>query len=129
MVDGNGASITVTTSLIFSALGNLESDIGPAGLSSIDAQSATSVALAGTWTVVNNDAPLGKFNVIRAGSGMLSGDFASVVLPNTTDWSYGIDGDTLWVNHTPEPATLSILFAGMGLAAIARRRRSARRKV
>ena len=129
VVDGNGASITVTTSLIFSALGDLESDIGPAGLSSIDARSATSVALAGTWTVVDNDAPLGKFDVIRAGSGMLSGDFASVVLPNTTDWSYGIDGDTLWVNHTPEPATLSILFAGMGLAAITRRRRSGRRKV
>jgi len=99
--------------------GKLFSEIGPGGLSSIEV--ATSASLSGCWTVLDNGAPLGRFDILSAGEG-ISGNFDSVILPGL-DWSWGIEnGEVLWVEHVPEPATLSLLVVG-GLAMLRRRHR------
>ena len=51
---------------------------------------------------------MGRFEVLMA-TGGISGIFDNVQLPSG-EWSWGIDSGTiLWVEHVPEPTTLSIL--------------------
>ncbi len=72
--------------------------------------------LDGTWEISDPDdvAPLGRFTIMETN---ITGTFANVILPNSTDWSWGIDEDAtgagydvLWVEHVPEPPTLAFLL-------------------
>ena len=91
--------------------GTLISVIDGTGISAIDVKGEAT--LGGTWTVLDNGACFGRFDVLSSGGG-LSGIFENVNLPSS-DWSYGIDGNVVWVQHVPEPATLSLLAAGLAL--------------
>ncbi|MFH1748901.1 MAG: PEP-CTERM sorting domain-containing protein [Planctomycetota bacterium] len=100
--------------------GTLESRIDAGGLSTI---AVTETAwLEGTWNVEDLGAPLGTFDVLTATDGIFA--YLDVHLPGA-DWSWGIaNGDTLWVEHVPEPTTLSLLLLG-GLSLLRRPRRLA----
>jgi len=90
----------------------LNSVFDSGGISLIDVSG--SAVLNGTWNITDpsGNAPAGLFNVLTAAGG-ITGAFGNVILPNTTDWSWGIDGGTtLWVQHVPEPTTL--LLFGLG---------------
>ena len=117
-VVGGGATIGIH-SYLQGTNGELISQIDATGLATIVASG--SATLGGTWTVLDSGAPYGVFDVLTAGGG-ISGGFDTFVLPNG-DWAWGIGGGTtLWVEHIPEPATLSLLALG-GLAMLRRRRR------
>ena len=91
---------------------DLNSEFDPGGISLIDVSGSASID--GTWNITDpsGNAPFGIFNVLTAAGG-IAGAFSNVVLPNTTDWSWGIDGGTtLWVEHVPEPATLLLFSLG-----------------
>ncbi len=115
-VFGGEATIFVTGAFRQDALGTLLSVVGPDGLSAIECSTAV---LAGSLSVLDNDATLGRFSVLHATEG-ISGTFSSVDLPNS-DWSWGIDGGTtVWVENVPEPGTLCLLTLG-GLGLLRRR--------
>ena len=99
--------------------GTLVSEVDCDGISTIE---VTGTAyLAGTWIVLDDGAPFARFDILTADGG-ISGSFASVILPGM-DWTWDIDnGDTLWVEHVPEPATFALVCLG-GLAVIRRRRK------
>lgn len=110
-VRGNSATITAGQ-YSQNDKSDLTSEFNSGGISLIDVSGAASID--GIWNVLDpsNNAPVGTFNVLTAAGG-ITGAFSNVVLPNTTDWSWGIDGGTtLWVEHVPEPATLLMLGLG-----------------
>ncbi len=117
-VFGAEATIMVTGEFRQDALGTLLSIVGPDGLSAIECSTAV---LAGTLSVLDNDAVLGRFSVLHATEG-ISGTFSLIDLPSP-DWSWGIDGGTtVWVENVPEPGTLCLLTLG-GLGILRRRSR------
>lgn len=86
--------------------GRLLSEINATGLSTIDVTGAANVA--GTWEVLDVDAPIGRFEVMTADAGIALSP-SSVLLPGP-EWTWGIDaGTTLWVEHIPEPASVATL--------------------
>jgi hypothetical protein len=120
-VCGSLASITISNALVFGANGALTSSVQVAGLSPIEV--AGTAELDGKWTVVDDGAPFGKFDIIHADGG-ISGTFDAVNLPSE-DWSWGFTtgaSDTLWVQHVPEPATLGLLAFGVAGLIVKRRR-------
>ncbi|MGB2824722.1 MAG: PEP-CTERM sorting domain-containing protein, partial [Phycisphaerae bacterium] len=100
------------------AAGTLVSAPDPNGLSTIEI--ASTASLGGTWLVRDDRARIGRFDVLTAAGG-LTGDFDDVLLPGP-NWTWGIDGGRLWVEHVPEPATLALLALG-GLTLMHRRKR------
>lgn len=105
-VIGNDVTITLTYYRQDEG-GTLVSQFGADGISTIEVTGEADV-LGGTWTVLDDGAPLGRFEVLMA-TGGISGIFDNVQLPSG-EWSWGIDSGTiLWVEHVPEPTTLSIL--------------------
>jgi fibronectin-binding autotransporter adhesin len=110
-VTGNGAAIT-SGQYSQNNQSTLNSVFDSGGISLIDVSG--SALFDGTWNITDpsGNAPVGLFNVLIAAGG-ITGAFGNVVLPNTTDWTWGIDGGTtLWVQHVPEPTTL--LLFGLG---------------
>jgi hypothetical protein len=98
----------------------LISQVDASGLSTIEISGAA--ALNGTWTLLDAGAENGRFDVLHADGG-ITGSFATVKLPDGT-WTWGIDsGTTLWAQHVPEPATLSLLALGGSVVFRLRRRR------
>ncbi len=99
--------------------GLLVSQIDDTGISRLSV--LNQAMLGGQLQIVDAGASLGRYDILMAGQGF-SGAFDSVVLPGA-DWSWGIDnGQVLWVEHIPEPATMSLLAFG-GLAMMRRRRK------
>jgi len=115
-VVGSGAQIDVDQYWLYGA-GHLVSQVDASGLSLI--QVSGSASLSGTWEVVDDDAPVGHWNVLSV-AGTLNGTPSLVTLPGA-DWRWGIAGNSLWVEHVPEPVTLALLALG-GLPLIRRHR-------
>ncbi len=105
-VSGADASISVDT-YTQNNLGSLVSELTGDGISVISVSGQAS--LDGTWEVIDSGAGFGRFDILTADSG-ITGNFANVVLPNSTDWNWGITGNTLWVEHVPEPTTLLLIL-------------------
>ena len=125
-VEGSGATVMVDA-YDQGEDGTLISVIDGSGLSPV--QVAGVASLGGAWTVISEDAPPGRFDVLVALGG-LDGGFDSITLPSQ-DWSWGVETlgqqgiQTIWVNHIPEPATLALVaLGGMGLLASRRRRQA-----
>ncbi|MBN1435936.1 MAG: PEP-CTERM sorting domain-containing protein [Sedimentisphaerales bacterium] len=111
-VTGNDATITMD-SYCQNSMGILSSVFDADGISTINISGAAT--LDGKFYVADPGiaAPLGRFNVLIANGG-ISGTYSSanVHLPSV-DWSWGISGgDTLWVEHVPEPTTMGLLAIG-----------------
>ncbi len=101
-----------------SSAGLLEGTVDETGISTIEVSGAAD--LGGAWKVLDDGAAFGRFDILTAQDG-ISGGFDSITLPGA-EWSWGIeDGKTLWVEHIPEPATLSLL--AFGAAVILKRRK------
>lgn len=67
--------------------------------------------LRGIWQVCDDHAPLGYWDVITAAQDITTIEW-TVELPND-NWSWGIDdGNTLWVQHVPEPSIFILLGIG-----------------
>jgi len=122
-VSGPLAAISVDTYVQASG-GELISDITRGGISTIE--TGLVATFDGMWEVLDNGAGIGRFDVLAANGG-ITGNFDSVTLPGA-DWSWGIDtapgGDTLWVVHVPEPATVGLLCLG-AVGIVSRRRKGA----
>ena len=117
-VQGAGAQITFTT-YTQTERGQLITEVTAGGVSPIVVTGEAN--LSRTWVVGDAGAPLGRFDVLTAAAG-ISGPFDVVTLPGP-DWLHGISGgDTLWVEHVPEPATMAVLALG-GVALLRRKRR------
>ena len=100
--------------------GELVSQVTGIGLSTVQVDLVAT--LAGKWTVRDDGAGYGRFDVLVAGQ-EISGSFDSVEMPDGT-WTWGIaDDKILWVEHVPEPATLSLLALGACLLLFRRKRR------
>ena len=126
-----GAEATISTALYRQGeFGTLVSEVTADGITTIDVHRSYSggldgeVYLDGIWRVEDTTAAIGRFDILTAAAGFY-GEFDSVELPNDEDWSWGIqDNQTLWLEHVPEPATLSLLVLG-GLSLLRRRKRGA----
>lgn len=99
--------------------GRLVSEIDATGLSPVQVSGVAD--LAGVWEVIDAGAPFGRFDVLIADAGIAIAP-GSILLPGS-DWTWGIDaGTTLWVEHVPEPVSLTLF----GLVQIALLRRETR---
>jgi len=117
-VFGGGASIQ-TGELHVAAppggFGQLISHVDDRGLSTIVVTGRADIG-GDLWQVVDDGAPFGRWDVVRSGGGI--DGHPQVTLPDET-WVWGIDGGTtLWVQHVPEPSTITLLaVAAFGLFA------------
>jgi len=112
-VTGNNATINLDWYLARGGNGTLESEIDAGGISTINV--TEKALLSGTWNIIDSGAvPGSRYNILVADSGFDSTTFSTVNLPNTTDWSWGIDGSvgnltTLWVERAPASGTLLVI--------------------
>ncbi len=117
-VAGGDASITVLTNLLIGQNGDLVSEIRLSGITKVSVSG--NAILEGEWTVLTDNAQPGRYDILQAGS-LQVGGLTGVELPGA-DWLWGVQGNTLWVEYIPEPATMSLLAAG-SLLAFRRRKR------
>jgi len=127
-VAGGGSSTIRTGQFTQGNNGTLVSTVMQDGLSTIEVARVEnfygdgSALLQGTWRVEDGGAPAGMWNVLTAAGGIsISGDF-DVSLPDDTHWAWGNDGNTLWVEHVPEPSTLTLLAIAVACLAFRTRR-------
>ena len=99
-------------------LGLLVSQLQNNGLSLLKVAGAAQ--LDGTWQILDDNAPFGTFDVLEA-TGGISGSFDSVMLPSD-QWSWGMNSTKLWIEHVPEPLSISLMIGGCAMLAVFRRR-------
>jgi hypothetical protein len=105
-VHGNQSTITAGQ-YSQGAKGTLVSVLDQSGISTISVLGKTT--LSGNWIIEDDGAGLGQFNVLTSGQG-ISGSFSNITMPGP-DWTWGIDnGNTLWIQHVPEPSTIALLL-------------------
>jgi hypothetical protein len=107
MVEGADSIIDVTN-FEMSDGAKLISNITSEGISIL--QITDQVILSGTWEVSDLDAGFGRFEILQT-EGLITGSFERILFPDD-NWQWGMDSQSLWVEHIPEPSSLILLYLG-----------------